>query len=96
MAHPHNRGVAGFESLLREALLVTAILTLPIVTLATLVGGVVAVLQAATQVQEQTLTLLPKLVVVGLAVAIFGRYGLTLCAQLLADAIASIPAIVHG
>jgi flagellar biosynthetic protein FliQ len=88
--------VGGFESLLREALLVTAILTLPVLVLATLVGAIVAVLQAATQVQEQTLTLLPKIIVVGLAVALFGRYGLTLCAQLLVDAVAQIPAIVRG
>jgi flagellar biosynthetic protein FliQ len=81
---------------LREALLVTAVLTLPILVLATLVGAVVAVLQAATQVQEQTLTLLPKIVVVGLAVALFGKFGLTLCAQLLVDAVAQLPAIVRG
>ncbi len=74
----------------------TAVLTLPILVLATLVGAVVAVLQAATQVQEQTLTLLPKIVVVGLAVALFGKFGLTLCAQLLVDAVAQLPAIVRG
>ena len=85
-----------FEGLLREALLVTAILTLPVLVLATLVGAIVAVLQAATQVQEQTLTLLPKILVVGCAVALFGRYGLTLCAQLLLDAVARVPAIVRG
>jgi flagellar biosynthetic protein FliQ len=88
--------VDAFESLLREALLVTAILTLPVLVLATAIGAVVAVLQAATQVQEQTLTLLPKIVAVGLAVALFGKYGLTLCAQLLLDALARIPAIVRG
>ncbi len=74
----------------------TAVLTLPILVLATLVGAIVAVLQAATQVQEQTLTLLPKIVVVGLAVALFGKFGLTLCAQLLVDAVAQLPAIVRG
>jgi flagellar biosynthetic protein FliQ len=89
-------GVDAFESLLREALLVTAILTLPVLVLATAIGAVVAVLQAATQVQEQTLTLLPKIVAVGLAVALFGKYGLTLCAQLLLDAVARIPAVVRG
>jgi flagellar biosynthesis protein FliQ len=50
--------VAEFAILLREALIVTAVLVLPILTLATVVGATVAVLQAATQVQEQTLTLL--------------------------------------
>ncbi len=85
-----------FEGLLREALLVTAILTLPVLVLATLVGAAVAVLQAATQVQEQTLTLLPKIVAVGLATALFGKYGISLCAQLLLDAVAHIPALVRG
>jgi len=88
--------VDAFEGLLREALLVTAILTLPVLALATLIGALVAVLQAATQVQEQTLTLLPKMVAVGLMVALFGRYGLSLCAQLLLDTLARVPAIVGG
>ena len=85
-----------FDALLREALLVTAILTLPILVLATLVGTVVAVVQAATQVQEQTLTLLPKIVAVGIALALFGNYGLRLCAGLLTDVLTRIPELVHG
>lgn len=85
-----------FDALLREALLVTAILTLPILLLATLVGTVVAVIQAATQVQEQTLTLLPKIVAVGIALALFGSYGLRLCAGLLTDVLTRIPELVHG
>ena len=84
------------ENLLREALLVTAVLTLPVLALATLVGGLVAVVQAATQVQEQTLTFVPKLVVVGAAVVLCGKFGLSLCARLLIDAIAQLPAIVRG
>jgi flagellar biosynthetic protein FliQ len=88
--------VDGFEDLLREALVVTALLTLPVLVLATLIGAAVAVLQAATQVQEQTLTLLPKVIGVGLAIAVFGRYALSLCAQLFVDALAHIPALVRG
>jgi len=56
--------VDAFQSLLHEALIVTAVLTLPVLGLATLVGLAVAIVQAATQVQEQTLSLLPKIVVV--------------------------------
>ena len=61
--------MAEFETLLRDALLVTALLTIPILTIATIVGALVAILQAATQIQEQTLTLLPKVIAVGLACA---------------------------
>jgi flagellar biosynthetic protein FliQ len=88
--------VAEFAILLREALIVTAILVLPILMLATVVGAAVAVVQAATQIQEQTLTLLPKIMVVGAALAVFGAFGMNLCAQLFTDALARIPALVHG
>jgi flagellar biosynthetic protein FliQ len=88
--------VAEFGILLREALIVTAILSLPVLALATFVGAAVAIVQAATQIQEQTLTLLPKIIVVGAAVAAFGGYGMNLCAQLFSDALARIPALVHG
>jgi flagellar biosynthetic protein FliQ len=85
-----------FGTLLREALIVTAVLVLPILGLATLVGALVAVVQAATQVQEQTLTLLPKILVVGGALALFGGFGMNLCARLFMDVLARIPALVHG
>ncbi len=88
--------VGVFDGLLREMLIVTAVLSLPIVTLAALVGTMVAIVQAATQVQEQTITLLPKMLTVGVTVALFGGYGLRLCARLFADAIAALPSIAHG
>lgn len=69
---------------------------LPVLGIATVVGTAVAVLQAATQVQEQTLTLLPKLIAVGLAVAVFGAFGMRLCAGLFADVLTQIPALVRG
>lgn len=85
-----------FGILLREALIVTAVLVLPVLALATLVGAVVAIVQAATQVQEQTLTLLPKVIAVGAAVALFGAFGMNLCARLFVDVLARIPALVNG
>ena len=88
--------MTALDGLLREALVVSAVLALPAVILATLVGTAVAVLQAASQVHEQTLTLLPKLIAIGALVAIFGAFGLRLCAGLFASAIGLLPALVHG
>jgi flagellar biosynthetic protein FliQ len=88
--------VDGFDGLLRDALLVTALLTLPVLVVATVVGAAVAIVQAATQVQEQTLTMLPKLLAVGAVFALGGRFGLALCAQLFADVVARIPLLVRG
>jgi flagellar biosynthesis protein FliQ len=86
--------MAAFDGLLRETLIVAAILCLPVLGIATLVGTLVAVLQAATQVQEQTLSLLPKLLAVGIAVALFGAFGMHACAGLFADVLSQIPALV--
>lgn len=85
-----------FDGLVREALVVTAVLTLPVLVAGALAGAAVAILQAAMQVQEQTLTMLPKLLAVGAVVALGGRFGLALCAQLLRDAIVQIAALARG
>lgn len=88
--------MAAFDALLRETLVVAALLSLPVLGIATLVGTAVAVLQAATQVQEQTLSLLPKLLIVGGALALFGSTGMHLCAQLFRDALALVAGIAAG
>jgi flagellar biosynthetic protein FliQ len=82
--------------IIREALIVAAVLCFPVLIVATAVGTIVAVVQAATQVQEQTLTLLPKIAAVGLMVAMCGGFALHLCASLFAHAISAVPAIVRG
>ena len=84
------------DALLRGALLVTAAIALPMLATAALVGTAIAVVQAATQVQEQTLTLLPKILAVGLIVALFGRFAMQLLAALFERAIAAIPALNAG
>ena len=86
----------GFDQLLRDALLVTALLTLPVLVVATLVGASVAILQAATQVQEQTLTMLPKLIAVGAMIVLGGRFGMALCGQLFHEAVVRMPLLVRG
>ena len=86
----------GFDGILRDALLVTALLTLPILIVATIVGAAVAIVQAATQIQEQTLTMLPKILAVGAMVVVFGRFGMELCAALVREVVARMPLIVRG
>ncbi len=84
------------SGIIRESLIVTAILCFPVLAVATLVGTAVAVLQAATQVQEQTLALLPKMLAVAATIALFGTVALNLCAGLFVRSVAALPAIVGG
>ena len=85
-----------FGALLRETMVLCAVLALPVLMIAALVGTAIAIVQAATQVQEQTLTLLPKVVAVGVVIALFGAFGMQGCVHLFHDAVAAIPALVYG
>ncbi len=58
----------------REALLLTLAVSLPVLAAALVVGLVVAVLQAATQVQEHTLSFVPKIAAVLLTAVIAGPW----------------------
>ncbi len=59
-------------SLMRGAVTEVISLILPVLGLALLVGLVVAIFQATTSIQEQTLTFLPKLIVILIVIALLG------------------------
>jgi len=55
----------------REAMLVTLLLAAPMLGFGLLVGLVVSIFQAVTQINEMTLTFIPKIIAVAAALAIF-------------------------
>ena len=58
--------------LMRGAVVQILQMVLPVLGLALIVGLVVAIFQAATSIQEQTLTFLPKFVVILVVIALLG------------------------
>jgi flagellar biosynthetic protein FliQ len=88
--------VEALDGLLRGALVTTAAIAVPLLAAAAFVGTVVAVVQAATQVQEQTLTLLPKILAIGVMVVLFGSSAMHALAALFDSAVAAIPALESG
>jgi flagellar biosynthesis protein FliQ len=58
----------------QEALYLTLIVSVPPIVLSLLVGLIISVFQATTQIQEQTLTFAPKLVVVFGVLALAGTW----------------------
>ena len=58
----------------REALLVTLLVAAPLLGLALLVGVIISIFQAVTQIQEMTLTFVPKIIVIMLAIIVFGPW----------------------
>ena len=60
-------------TLMRGAVFQILQMILPILGAALIVGLIVAIFQAVTSIQEQTLTFLPKLIIVLLAIAFLGN-----------------------
>jgi flagellar biosynthetic protein FliQ len=60
--------------IVREGILETLILAGPILLIAMAVGLIVAILQATTSIQEQTLTFVPKIAAILIGLIIFGRF----------------------
>jgi flagellar biosynthetic protein FliQ len=65
----------------------------PILGLTMLVGLVISVLQVVTQVQEMSLTFVPKLFTAGIVLVVFGSWMLRKLVQFATQLWASIPAM---
>lgn len=79
----------------REALWITALLAAPPLLVALGVGLVVGIFQAATQVNESTLSFIPKLLAMGLTFVVAGPWMLGLLTDWTARVFASV-AGMHG
>ncbi len=60
--------------LLREALLVAMVVSLPILAVAVAVGLVTAIVQSATQVQDQSVSAVPRLLACALALLVLAGW----------------------
>lgn len=78
----------------QQALWVTALLAAPLLISALVVGLLVGMVQAATQIQEMTLTFIPKLAVLGLALIVAGSWMLGLITDFAINLIEQIPELI--
>ena len=60
--------------LARQALWMTMLISAPMLLVALVVGLIVGIFQAATSINEQTLSFIPKLLALGLTAAVFGGW----------------------
>jgi flagellar biosynthesis protein FliQ len=80
----------------RQALEMMLIVSAPLLLIALGVGLAVSFFQAITQLNEQTLSFLPKLVAVTLALVVLGPWMITTLVDYLQRTLASIPQMVLG
>ena len=58
----------------RQALWTSVLVCTPLLTVALLVGVVIGIIQAATSINEQTLSFIPKLIAMAVALLLFGSW----------------------
>lgn len=83
-----------FMGVAREAMWILALASAPILIPALLSGLILGMIQAATSIQEQTLSFVPKLIVVALSLVIFGGMILTLLGDFTTGIFERIPELV--
>jgi len=79
----------------RDALLMVMLISAPMLGLALFVGIAVSIFQATTQIQEQTLAFVPKIIAVFVAVLLFGPWMVSLIVNYTRDILINIPQMIR-
>ncbi|MBN2691700.1 MAG: flagellar biosynthesis protein FliQ [Burkholderiaceae bacterium] len=83
-------------TLAQQALWVTFLVALPLLGVALVVGLLVSLIQAATQLNEMTLSFVPKVVAMGLAAVLAGPWMLHVMMDFTIRLFESIPHLLNG
>ena len=79
----------------REALFVVMLVAAPMLGLGLIVGVVVSIFQATTQIQEQTLVFVPKIIATFVAILIFGPWILGLMVDYTREILTSFNMVIR-
>jgi flagellar biosynthetic protein FliQ len=82
-------------TLAHQAMHVALLLAAPLLLVALVVGLVVSLFQAATQINEATLSFIPKLLAVALTLVIAGPWMLTMMLDYLRHVLTSVPSLAR-
>jgi flagellar biosynthetic protein FliQ len=80
--------------LAHKTLLVTSLISAPLLLIALITGLVIGMLQAATQINESTLSFIPKLLMLVLTLFVAGPWILRVLIDFTHELYASIPAMI--
>ena len=78
----------------QQALWVTMLIAAPLLLSALAVGLMVGMFQAATQINEMTLSFIPKLIILAVAMAVAGPWMLEVIVSFTRRLIESIPSLI--
>ncbi len=78
-----------------RALEITLMLAAPLLLVALITGLIVGAFQAATQINEQTLSFIPKLIAIALALVVAGPWMLKVLVSYTRELFESIPGLIN-
>jgi flagellar biosynthetic protein FliQ len=79
-----------------QAMIITARLCAPMLLTSLAVGFAISMFQSATQIQEFTLSFVPKILAVGFAILLSGHWMLTTLIDYTNQLFASLPSLLSG
>ena len=79
----------------RQAMQVTLMIAIPLLLVALVIGLIVSIFQAATQINEMTLSFIPKLIGVFLVLDLAGPWMLTILTDYMRQLFTSIPSLIN-
>jgi flagellar biosynthetic protein FliQ len=78
----------------RHAIEVTLMIAAPMLLVALIIGLIVSIFQAATQINESTLSFIPKLVGIFIALVVAGPWMLSVMLDYMREIFGNLPALV--
>jgi flagellar biosynthetic protein FliQ len=79
-----------------QTMILATKLSAPILLVSLVIGFAVSVLQSVTQIQEVTLSFVPKLVGVGIVIVVSGHWMLAQAVDFTLELFASLPTLLSG
>lgn len=79
----------------QRAILVAITLSLPLLGTSLLVGLIISILQTTTQINEQTLTFVPKMLAIFAALLFFGSWMLRVLSDFTTQLLTGLPGLIR-
>jgi flagellar biosynthesis protein FliQ len=94
-----NEGMNGMTpdmviNLAKQSIYTIMLISAPMLLIALAVGLLVSVFQAMTQIQEQTLAFIPKIIAVFISIVLFGPWMLTVLLDYTRDLFQNLPQLI--
>ncbi len=87
--------VSAVIDLAKEALWVTLLVSAPLLLVSLAVGLLVGIVQAATSINEATLSFIPKLIAMAVSIVLFGNWQLSVLTDYIRTVFQRIPTLFN-